>query len=299
MNRLALPLLALVAFSPIALTAQAPAAQSAAPVLYAEAEAPAAFSTSVASSSSSSSDYDYAAPSSAGAAAAADAPGSDSVKPFSAVGVGFKIGLGGIGFDVATPLMKRLNVRGGAGFLSYTYSGTVNNEPVNANLKLNNAEIMLDLFPFNGGFRISAGTTVYNKTGLNGTLGVTGGNKITIGNTSYTSDPASPISGNLAAAFGGTAVPRFTVGWGNMVARNHRIRFETELGIEVIGTPSVAWTFSGEGCVNSSGTCSSGYGPIAASDVAAQNASLQNDLNGFKVFPIFNIGLSYKIGGSH
>jgi hypothetical protein len=226
-----------------------------------------------------------------------------STRPFSSVGVGFKIGLGGIGFDVATPLVPgRLNVRGGAGFFSYTYNGTISNEPVSATLKLNNAEIMLDLFPFKGSFRLSAGTTVYNTTGLNGTVTGTAGSKITIGNDSYTSDPANPLTGNLAAGFGSKAVPRFTLGWGNMVAKNHRVRFESEFGVEVIGTPTVAWTYGGEACDNtaSGGTCTN-YQPIssipqAPADIASQNASLQSDINGLKVFPILSVGLSFKIG---
>ena len=241
-----------------------------------------------------------ASASAAGAAAGANVVNKpNSVKPFSAVGIGFKIGTGGIGFDVATPLYKRLGLRGGAGFFSYTYNGTINSEPVNASLKLDNAELMLDVFPFNGAFRLSAGTTVYNKTGLNGTLNITGGNATTIGNTTYVSSPTKPIAGNLAAAFGAKAVPRFTLGWGNMVPRSGHVRFETELGVEVIGSPTVAWTFTGQGCTTNCSAASPTYVPIAASDVAAQNASLQNDLNDLKVFPIFSIGLSYKIGGYH
>ena len=295
MNRLALTILAVFALSPIALSAQNQPAQTSdpAPVLYAESEAP----TLVSSSSS-----EYAAPissaASASAASAAAAAKSEGVKPFSAVGVGVKIGLGGIGFDVAVPLVSRLNVRGGAGFFSYTYNGTIDSESVSANLKLNNAEVMLDLFPFNGSFRLSAGTTVYNITGLSGTGTVTGGSKITVGNTSYTSNPANPVSVGVTAGFGGKAVPRFTLGWGNMVARNHHVRFETELGVEVIGTPTTAWTYGGSACMNPSNgtTCTSGYGPIASSDIAAQTADLQNDLTNLKVFPILSFGLSYKIG---
>jgi hypothetical protein len=110
------------------------------------------------------------------------------------------------------------------------------------------------------------------------------------------------LTGNVSAGFGGKAVPRFTLGWGNMVARNHRIRFETEFGIEVIGTPTVAWNYGGSACVNtgSSSTCTS-YAtiatiPQASADIAAQTASFQSDLNGLKVFPILNFGLSVKIG---
>ena len=36
--------------------------------------------------------------------------------------------------------------------------------------------------------------------------------------------------------------------------------------------------------------------PGASADIATQTASLQSDVNGVKVFPIFSFGLSYKIG---
>jgi len=59
----------------------------------------------------------------AAAAAAPAAPAEGSSKPFSGLGVGVKFGIGGIGFDAATPIIPgRLNVRGGAGFFSYTAS---------------------------------------------------------------------------------------------------------------------------------------------------------------------------------
>jgi hypothetical protein len=301
MNRLAVSGFALFVLSPLALSAQNLPIQTqpSAPVLYAEAEAPAAFSSSL-TSDGLTAPAESTSSSARAAAAASGAPAhSESASPFRAVGVGVKIGTGGIGFDVATRLHRRLNVRGGAGFFNYTYNGTIDNEAVNGTLKLNNAEAMLDLFPFNGSFRLSAGTTVYNTTNLNGTVTVPGGSKITIGNTSYTSNPANPVTGGLSTGFGGKAVPRFTFGWGNMVARNHRIRFETELGVEIIGTPTAVWSYGGSACMNPSNgsTCTSGYGPIASADISTQTASLQNDLNDLKgLFPILSFGLSVKLG---
>jgi len=289
----ALAILALLAPCSGVASAQVPAAVSS---LHAELSSPASFSSSAA-----------ADPSAAAAAAPAAPHGAmvsqGSTKPFSSVGIGVKIGLGGVGFDVATPLIPgRLNVRGGAGFFSYTYNGTIDNEPVAANLKLDNAEVMVDWFPFKGSFRLSAGTTVYNTTGLNGTVTVAPGSKITVGNDSYTSDPTNPLMGTVNAGFGGKAVPRFTLGWGNMVAKNHHIRFETEFGVEIIGTPTVAWTYSGEACDNTtSGSNCANYAtfssiPGASADIANQTASLQSDVNSVKVFPILSFGLSYKIG---
>jgi hypothetical protein len=216
--------------------------------------------------------------------------------------VGVTIGFGGIGFDAATPLVPgRLNVRGGAGFFSYTYNGTISNEPVSAKLSLNNAKVMLDWFPFKGSFRLSGGTTVYNTTGVNGTVTVAGGTTLKIGNDTYTSSTTSPLTGNLALGLGGKAVPRFTLGWGNMVANNHRIRFETEFGVEIIGTPTVSWTYGGSACLNGSEGCSTAYMPInsipgVSTDVATQVSSLQSDVNSVKVLPVLQFGLSVKLG---
>jgi hypothetical protein len=303
-----LPVIAALTLAPMFATAQAEQVSSqpsAGPVLIAAADSPASFSSSVSSS------FDEAAPASraasAAAAAAPAAPDMGSSKPFSSLGVGFKIGLGGIGFDVATPIFPgRLNIRGGAGFFSYSTTFTESNDNIVGTLKLNNAEIMGDFFPFKGSFRLSAGVTMYNNTAVNGTISIPSGGTLTEGSNKYYSDPAAPLGGTAALTFGGTAVPRFSFGWGNMVPKTgRRIRFETELGIEYIGNPTVLWNTTGMGCTNAtvsggttcapSGSSSTVWGPVAPSDIAAQKASLQNDVNDLKIFPIFSFGLSYKI----
>jgi hypothetical protein len=280
---------------------------SSAPALYAELDQ--------ANSFSSSNLPDAPAAGFAAFAAGAPAPvvnNPGSTKPFSSVGVGFTIGFGGIGFQLATPLVPGiLNVRGGAGFFSYTYNGTIDNDPTNATLKLDNAEVMVDVFPFKGSFRLSAGTTVYNKAGVTGTVTEPSGQSLSIGNNKYISAPTtsttSPLAGNLALGFGGKAVPRFSLGWGNMVSKKGHIKFETEFGVEITQTPTTSWTYSGDACLqgSSSGstpTCATGstYGPLtsatAMADIQSQNATLQSDVSSVKVFPIFQLGLSYKIG---
>jgi len=298
-----LVILAVLAPSPMVLLAQtvSPAAttvSTSAPALYAELDQANTFSSSSVADVPAAGSASFAA---GAPAAAVNNPGS--TRPFSSVGVGVKLGLGGIGFDVATPLIPgRLNVRGGAGFFSYTYNGTVSDEPISATLKLNNAEVGLDWFPFKGSFRLSAGSTVYNQTGLNGGVTVAGGTNLKIGNNTYTSSVSAPLYGNLAVGFGSKAVPRVTLGWGNMTPLKGHIKVESEFGVEIIGTPTVAWSYGGSACLdNNSGTCSTPYEPISSipgvsADIAAQTSSLQSDLNNVKVFPVFSIGLSYKIG---
>jgi hypothetical protein len=302
-----LPVIAALTFASTVATAQAvqifSQTATATPALVAAADSPATFSSSVDEPLMAS----LRLAASASGAAAPAAPTEGSTRPFSSLGVGVKIGLGGIGFDVATPLVPgRLNLRGGAGFFSYSTTFTESSDNIAGTLKLNNAEIMADFFPFKGSFRLSGGVTVYNTTAVNGTISIPSGGTLTNGGDKYYSDPANPLGGTAALTFGGTAVPRFSFGWGNMVPKSGHFRFETELGIEYIGDPTVAWNVTGMGCTNTVGvagatTCapagasSTVWGPVAPADIAAQKVSLENDVNGLKIFPIISFGLSYKI----
>jgi len=244
------------------------------------------------------------------AAAVAQAPGASapsggSSMPFSGLAVGFKIGLGGFGFDVATPLMQqRLNLRGGASFLSYSPSTiTTDSYNINGNIKFQNAAAMVDWFPFHGSFRLSAGATIYNDTGLTATLSVPTGQSFTVGNTTYYSEPYNaltnpngPIQGNGVFVFGGNSVvPRTTIGFGNMLPKTGHFRFETEIGVQYFSAPTVKYTFTGTGCQNYVAGIYSNCGPINQTDVLNEQNKLQNDLTDLKFFPILSFGLSYKI----
>ena len=210
MNLRSLPILAVLACSPIALSAQAtavsPQAPAAAPALYAENTAPASSSSSIAPD-------EIAAPA-AGAQSASGtqsvaAPSRQSSIPFSGIALGVTAGLGGIGFDVATPLIHQwINLRGGASFITYTPSTiTEDNLNINGTIKFQNAAAMMDFFPFHGRIRLSGGATIYNNTGLTATLSVPTGQSISVGGTDYYSDPRFPISGSGVFTFGGTGGP--------------------------------------------------------------------------------------------
>jgi hypothetical protein len=308
MNLRSLPILAVLACSPIALSAQAPAASAqtpaAAPALYAENSASVSFSSSIASD-------EIAAPA-AGAQSAsgkqsAAAPSKQSSIPFSGLAIGVKFGLAGIGFDVATPLIHQwINLRGGASFLSYTPSTiTTDNLNINGTIKFQNAAAMVDYFPFHGRIRLSGGATVYNNTGLTATLSVPTGQSFTVGNTTYYSEPynavtnpAGPIQGTGVFTFGGNkVVPRATIGTGNMLPRKGHFTFESEIGFQYFSAPTVQYNFSGTGCQNYNATTNvySNCGPIPQPNITTEQNNLQNDLTDLRFFPILSIGLSYKI----
>jgi hypothetical protein len=300
MNLRSLAILAALALSPIALSAQAPALSAqtpaasaqtpaAASALYAENAAPVSFSSSIAP--------DALAESAAAAPSAAATPSKQSSLPFSGLAIGVKVGLAGVGFDVATPLIHQwINLRGGASFITYTPSTiTEDNLNINGTIKFQNAAAMVDVFPFHGSFRLSAGATVYNNTGLTAALSVPTGQSISLGNGTYYSDPRFPLSGNGVFTFGGNnVVPRTTIGFGNMLPKKGHFRFETEIGVQYFSAPTVRYTFTGNGCP-AANSPEIQCGPVNQTDVITEQNDLQNDLYDLRFFPILSFGLSYKI----
>jgi hypothetical protein len=214
--------------------------------------------------------------------------------PFSGLAIGVKVGLAGIGFDVATPVVRqRLNLRGGASFLTYSPSTiTVNNYDINGTLKFQNAAVMADFFPFRGWFRMSGGVTLFNDTGLTASLLVPGGQSVNFGNTTYYSKPSAPITGTGVFNFGPKTAGRASIGTGNMIPKKGHFSFQTELGVQFFTPPTVLYTFTGQGCTDATYT---NCGPISPADIASEQSKIQNDLTELKYFPVLSFGLSYKI----
>jgi len=291
-------ILALLALSPMALMAQTPTAS---PFLNAASVAPASYSSSLAAPHAL-----LAAPAAGTQSTVVAAPSQGSSLPLSGLAVGIKVGLAGYGFDVATPLWPRhFNIRGGASFLTYT-PGTIVTDSINVNgtIKFQNADTMLDWFPFHGRFRMSAGATTYNNTGLTATLSIPNGQSFTVGGTTYYSEPYNavtnpngPIQGTAVFAFGGNkAVPRTTIGFGNMLSKKGRLHWETEIGVQYFSAPTVAYTFTGTGCTTYVAPSTyAGCGPIPPANVQTEQMKLQNDLYDLRFYPVLSIGLSYRI----
>jgi hypothetical protein len=286
-----LAVLAALVTSPAVSSAQAlaPAADlisAPAPAFYAQLGRPA-------NSSSSANAFLYNAPAQTSAPRAGAPAGSS--RPFSGIAVGVKFGLAGVGFDVATPLVpQRLNLRGGASFFTYSPSTiVVDNANINGTLKFQNADVMVDFFPFKGRFRLSGGMTVYNYTNLSATLGIPTGQSITVGGTNYYSDPSNPLSGSGTFNFGGKTAGRVSIGTGNLLPKKGRFTFQSEVGVQFFSSPTVAYTFTGNGCPTATHTpqCA----PIPTTSITQEQQTLQNDLTDLKYFPILSVGLGIKL----
>ena len=223
------------------------------------------------------------------------------VRPFSGMGLAFKVGTNGIGVDVSTPFSQHFAVRTGASFFSYNTSLTQDGMDINGALKLQSASASLDIYPFHNSFRISPGFSYANHNHLDATLLVPGGQTFSFGDGgTYYSDSNDPVHGTAAFQIGKTLSPKMTVGWGNIMPHaGSRVSFPVELGFQYISTPTVRLQVTGSSCgsqVQADGSVESGCGPVDQTDVAQEQAQLQSDLSGLRFYPVASLGISFRIG---
>ena len=223
-----------------------------------------------------------------------------STRPFSAVGIAVKVGIEGVGFDVATPLSTRTNLRAGASFFSYNPAFSIDSIDTNGAIQLRKVSTLLDFFPFGGSFRLSAGATLYNGNHLSASALVPGGQTFTLNDTDYVSSAQDPVHGAFDVRFGNKVAPVFTLGFGNLVPRRAGKRFTVpfEFGFEYIAQPTIALTLAGTACDPTQppvvGCQSIATDPMTQANIAAEQKTLNSDISPLRFFPILSIGFGYK-----
>ena len=187
--------------------------------------------------------------------------------------VGVRAGTLGLGVEVSFPISQRFGLRINAD--AYNYSRTFKQDDIDYDGKatLKTASLLADWYPFANNFRISAGP-VYN------------GNKLGL-----TSQPGNVIVNGVtySATVDGEVefkkyVPYAGIGYGRPIRTGLSMTFD--LGVVFQGTPTGTLT----------GTCSSptpGACATFQSDLAAQQASLNETLKDFRYYPVVAVGLAY------
>lgn len=216
-------------------------------------------------------------------------------RPFSEVGIGVKASLLGAGIEAATPLAPGFNLR--AGFNAFSYNRTFAKDGVSygGQLRFRSAEAHLDWFPFANGFHVSPGVLVYNGNQITANAAVPGGQTFTLNSTTYTSDPANPITGSGKIDFY-KAGPMLSVGWGNLLPRGrHRFSIPFEIGAIYTGSPKVTLNLPGGACDSSGLNCQPiNSDPSFQSNVTAEKGKLNKDMSPFKFYPVISVGFGVK-----
>ena len=221
-------------------------------------------------------------------------------RPFRSVAIEAKVGTGGAGFDVATPLTHRLNLRAGVQLFDYTPNFSTDGIQGAGDLSLGTTAVSVDYFPFHNSFHLSPGITLRNDNHIAGPISVAPGQTFTLGDVDYTSDPQNPIQGFARARFGAKVAPRLTVGWGNILARHRaeraasRFSVPVELGVQVTTAPTLEFTLTGSGCdAQGCAPINSGEG---AANLQTEIKQFQDDLKPLRFFPIASVGFAFRLG---
>ena len=149
-------------------------------------------------------------------------PKTSSFHPFTKVGIASRTGLDGAGFDIATPLSKKLNLRVGAGFFAYATTFQEQGANVTIAFRMKSGHAALDWFPFSGRFRLSPILVFANNNRLLAAALIPSGSTVTLNGQDYISSATDPLHGRGRIDFRKIS-PGFTLGFGNIIprTRNH------------------------------------------------------------------------------
>jgi hypothetical protein len=236
--------------------------------------------------------------------------------PFSHIAIGAGVSTFGPGLQITTNVNRHLNLRASGSALYYSTNFTTSGFDANAKLNMASAGISADVYPFRAGFRISPGILFLNNNRVSGT-------SVAAGGTSFTFDDATYYSANANLATGATPLnadgylhlnstkPAFTItgGWGNTIPRGERHwSFPVEVGVALVGAPSIGVTLSGWACQDEAQTqcgnvqdLSNSTAQDVQNSLTTQIAKWKSDLNPLETYPIVSFGVAYSFvvrGGS-
>lgn len=199
-------------------------------------------------------------------------------------GIGFKVGTTGLGLELTRPLTNSINLRGNYNYFEIDEDIEDTNVSYSGDFRKNSLGLFADWHPWSGGFRVSAGVYHHfdNEISIVG-LPTTAGS-FEFGGQIFNASSIGSVNGNIS--FGKTT-PYFGIGWGNASQADQKWGFIIELGVQFQDTPDV--TLVASNCTLPIGECNE----LNAAILTEIN-SLQDDIDDFDLWPVLNIGLSYK-----
>lgn len=218
--------------------------------------------------------------------------------PFSGLGFATRLGFAGAGFDIATPLARKFNLRAGTDFFNYGTSFQEEGANVGVKLHLRSGHVTLDWFPFGGHLRLSPQLVFGNNNRVLATAVIPSGSTVTLNGQDYISSYSDPLHGSGRIDFRKVS-PGFSFGFGNVIPRDHsHVSIPVEMGFYYVGQPSLQVVFTGS-------ACDPNYPPSVGCQSVDQDAGFQQNLAAFQArndhnlsyasfFPIFSIGVGYR-----
>jgi len=203
-------------------------------------------------------------------------PPAPDYRPFT---LGLEAGTTGVGGSAHWRFLNHFGIGGGFNWLNFSMPELEgDNVRIEVDLKFQVAPLTLDYYPFKKrSFRISAGMA-YNGNEFSGSSTYT--EETVIGDNSYSPEDIGTLT--LDAKLGNQFVPYVGIG-GVMFYfdKAHRWSLGWELGVLFTGSPEVS--------LKSSNTVAG-----LAEDLEREQRSIEDDLSGFRFYPVAKIALSYS-----
>jgi hypothetical protein len=225
-------------------------------------------------------------------------PDKRTFRPFTAVGISWRAGIGGAGLDLSTPLARKFNLRAGYDYFRYGFSFVEEGANIDATVRMGSAHASIDWFPFGGRFRLSPMLLVANNNRIHANVVIPPGRALSMNGQDYYSSTADPLHGTGTVTFRRTS-PGFTLGFGNLIPRTRsHVSIPVEAGFYYVNQPRLEVDFGGKGC-----------DPNYPEDIGCGNVmedeGFRHDLNAFiarnnhnlsyaSFFPVFSVGFGYS-----
>jgi hypothetical protein len=195
--------------------------------------------------------------------------------------LGLRVGTLGGGIELAHAFTDTLGFRIGANGLNYDTTRTYESVDYDAKLKLATGQLLFDWFPFSNNFRVSAGARYNgNKLTMDGKPGP--GGTYTINGTPYSTSEIGALNGKVDFK---SAAPYVGLGYGRPIGKG--LSLTADLGVLFQGSPRSTLTATC-GPAAPASTCAQ-----IQSDVAAEQAKLNDDISKYQYYPVVSIGLAY------
>ena len=199
------------------------------------------------------------------------------------------------GVDVAVAVSPKVNVRVGLNFFKFSHDFDDDEITIAAKLNLSGFDSHVDWYPLGGTFHVSPGILLYNNTDVEGDVTVEAGGAFDLGDGTFISNPADPVTGQAGVGFKRVA-PSLLIGWGNVVPRgDRRWSVPFEIGFIYSKAPTASLTLADSACANDGTDCRD-----IESDATLQNeidtevSQLNEDLEVFTFIPVVSLGFSFR-----
>lgn len=199
------------------------------------------------------------------------------------IGVTAKFGTTGIGADVTVPIVSNwINLRAGYNWFEFRPSIDEAGIDYQADVDFETVPLLVDLHPFHGNFRVTAGV-YYNNNQLSLTATPTG--SFNIG--TLTIRAGSGISLRSTVDWQDKFAPYFGIGWGNAVDDNF-----LDLPIAIGFSADVGAFYQGNARVNLIQV--GGIIRVPQAQLDAEAAELADSISDTKFFPVVTVGIHIR-----